>query len=66
MAQSGSIEISECSAAWSVESSVGIVSSPASSPAPGENQMPSVSNVVGGRSSWVTSIVPPSAIAFRW
>ena len=58
--------MSECSAAWSAETSVGIVSTPWSSPASGENHTPSVSNDVEGRSSGVVSITLPSATALRW
>ena len=58
--------MSACSAAWSAETRVGIVSIPASRRSPGENQTPSVSNDVSGRSSGVVSITLPSAIALRW
>ena len=43
IAKSGRREMSPCSAAWSAETSVGIVSIPASSPSGGENHTPSVS-----------------------
>ena len=66
IAHSGSSAISECSAAWSDESSSGIASRPSSWCGLGTNQTASVSNVVGGRSSGTVSSVEPSAIAFFW
>ncbi len=66
IAHSGSSAISECSAAWSDDSSSGIASSPSSWCGRGTNQTASVSNVVGGSSSGTVASVAPSAIAFFW
>ena len=66
IAQSGSSAISECSAAWSDESSFGISSSPSSCRGVGENQTASVSKLVSGRSSGIVSSVSPPLIDLRW
>ena len=65
IAQSGSIAIRPCSAAWSVPSSFGIASSPCSAAASGENQIASVANVEGGHSRATSSIRSCEAIVLR-
>ena len=55
-----------CSAACSVESSVGISSSPSSCVSVGTYQTASVSKVVAGRSSWTVAIVAWSRMPLRW
>ena len=60
IAQSGSRAIIECSAAWSVPSRRGIVSSPSSIAGSGRYQIASVSKVVSGRSSATRSSCFPS------
>ena len=56
IAQSGSIAISACSAACSVERSFGIASSSSSCAGSGQNQIASVAKVDGGQSSGTSSI----------